>query len=146
VPEEVDRTGWPPGPWDQEPDFSQWVDVATGLVCFARRHPYWGTWCGYVCVPRRHPAYGLAVGAADDLDVHGGVTHVGAAWDDGVGPETEPGDLWILGFDTLHARDLPPGSRNAWPGRDAAYRTLAYVQDQCHRLAAQLGRTPPPGG
>lgn len=56
---DVDKTGWGPGPWNDEPDKRQWQDEATGLPCLIVRGPV-GALCGYVGVPPDHPAYGLA--------------------------------------------------------------------------------------
>lgn len=49
----IDRTGWPPGPWDQEADNAAW-DLPNGLHAVIRRNPM-GGWCGYVGVPPSHP-------------------------------------------------------------------------------------------
>jgi hypothetical protein len=38
--EPVDRTGWPPGPWDDEPDRIEWIDEATGQPCLMRRNGF----------------------------------------------------------------------------------------------------------
>lgn len=55
----IDRTGWPSGPWDDEPDRVEWRDEATGLPCLALRNDMFGSWCGYVAVPPGHPVHGL---------------------------------------------------------------------------------------
>ena len=49
----ADRSGWRPGPWDDEPDKVQWIDAATGLHCIALRAA--SHWCGYVGLPAGHP-------------------------------------------------------------------------------------------
>src|SRR5262249_33432277 len=55
----VDRTGWPAGPWDTEPDREDFEHV--GLACLALRHPEYGNWCGYVGVSATHPLYGVGM-------------------------------------------------------------------------------------
>jgi hypothetical protein len=45
----VDRTGWPAGPWDNEPDFAEWT-TATGYPAFIGRLPD-GCWYGIVEAP-----------------------------------------------------------------------------------------------
>lgn len=68
----VDKSSWPRGPWDDEPDKKQWRDPASGLPCLIVRGPS-GSLCGYVAVGPDHPAYGKGY---DDVDVtvHGGLT------------------------------------------------------------------------
>src|SRR5690349_7808688 len=68
-----DRSKWPAGEWDGEPDKKQWQDKATGLPCLANRQPRTGHWCGYVGVPKSHPLYGKEYDKAD-VDVHWGLT------------------------------------------------------------------------
>lgn len=64
----VDKDGWGPGEWQDEPDKMQWVDGATGLACLASRGPG-GHWCGYVAVPETHRWFGK--GYADCLTGEG---------------------------------------------------------------------------
>jgi hypothetical protein len=52
-----DRTGWPAGEWDGEPDRAIWVNDATGARCTLRRGPL-GHWCGYVGLRANHPLAG----------------------------------------------------------------------------------------
>lgn len=54
----TDKSEWPVGPWQSEPDKKQWLDKATDLPCLIVRGPV-GALCGYVGVPKGHPAYGL---------------------------------------------------------------------------------------
>lgn len=142
----IDRTGWGPGPWDGEPDRLEWR-TAAGLPALARRAGH-GSWCGYVAVPPGHPLHGAHY---DDppVDVHGGLTYAAAC--DGeichVPGPGEPDDVWWFGFDCAHAGDLMPMmlvAARAMPRQlrthdsTDAYRTLAYVQEQCEQLAVQL--------
>lgn len=148
-----DRSSWPAGPWDGEPDHAEWRDQKTGLPCLAHRNGM-GAWCGYVGINPGHPWHGVhydgcptACGefycehSPAQVDVHGGLTYADRCQE---GPEgevichvPEPGesaDVWWFGFDTAHAGDLVPGV----PDYDETYRTLGYVQAECRSLAQQL--------
>jgi hypothetical protein len=72
----IDKSAWPRGEWDDEPDKKQWTDPETGLPCIALRHVEWGNWCGYVGVPTTHPLHGKSYDEPD-LEVHGGLTFAG---------------------------------------------------------------------
>jgi hypothetical protein len=126
----VDRTDWPPGPWDGEPDKLQFSHM--GLPCLIVRNND-GTLCGYAGLPPGHPAREVE---ADDLpvSVHGGLTYRKKC-NPPVCHVPEPGEtddiLW-LGFDCGHVLD-------GGPERDYGdYRDVAYVRAQCERLAEQL--------
>lgn len=168
----VDRAGWDPGPWDDEPDRVDWTDPATGYPCLIIRHAIAGNLCGYVAVPSGHPWHGQDWTAEDSptdhVAVHQGVTFSapcrqpeeyppGHPRELAVCHVPEPGqpdDVWWFGFHCASAFDIQPGLQahmraaglGGWPGTDLgrdhplcpAYRTLAYVQDQCTALAAQL--------
>lgn len=136
----IDKSNWPHGPWDDEPDKIQWPDPVTGLPCLAVRSSM-GNWCGYVGVPEGHPYFMKEYG---DVDVacHGGLTFSGSCAEDGsdhgICHVVEPGEsdrVWWLGFDCGHAFDLMPGMRLM---EGSVYRNLTYVQDQCFLIAAQL--------
>jgi len=43
---EVDKRGWPEGPWHEEPDYARFE--AHGLLCEVERYPSTGHLCGYV--------------------------------------------------------------------------------------------------
>lgn len=58
----VDKSGWPAGEWQDEPDKVQWQDAATGLPCLIVRNGS-GALCGYVGVAVGHPCYDLGYGA-----------------------------------------------------------------------------------
>lgn len=151
----VDRTGWPSGEWDSEPDKVQWQDEATKLPCLAVRNPRGGNWCGYVGLAEGHPLHGKHYD--DDgvsVDVHGGLTFSDfcADTDDEskrichVPGDGEPKHVWWLGFDCAHCDDFSP--QDKMHERDKGYpftltygeryRTLAYVKQQCESLAGQL--------
>ena len=150
----VDRTGWPPGPWDLEGDREEWVDPITGLQCLAKRNRM-GTWCGYVAVPPGHPWHGSDYNDLD-VNVHGGLNYADSC-DPGngichVAPAGQEDDLWWLGFDCAHFMDLVPrmqmmdirdAMRRSAPdlfeeiNAGLTYRDLAYVKVECSVLAQQ---------
>lgn len=147
----VDKSGWGPGPWQDEPDKVQWEDPETGLPCLVRRSPFGGNWCGYVAIPPGHLWYGDA--GELPVSVHGGLTFAGFCDDDKehgichIPEEGEPDPAFWVGFDCGHAYDVMPAMearecRNyGWPALrfgDEEYRTLEYIQEQCALLAAQV--------
>ena len=70
----VDRTGWPAGEWDTEPDRLEFRHAR--LPCLLARGRS-GAWCGYAAVGPRHPLYGQACDGVE-IDVHAGLTYSGA--------------------------------------------------------------------
>lgn len=147
-----DRSKWPAGEWDGEPDKVQWKDPATGIDCLAKRNYLLGHWCGYVGVAPTHPWHGKYSDSMD-VDVHGGLTYARECEEGD--PELtvchipapgEPEHLWWLGFDCAHCNDYSPenaarGRSKGCPwtiGPDEKYRTLDYVRRQCAKLAAQI--------
>lgn len=143
----IDKSDWPRGPWDEEPDKVQWQDPATGLPCLIDRKDHTGIFCGYVGVPESHPWHGKAYDAACELEAHGGVNFADhcdprATESSGVchvpGPD-ESDRVWWFGFDCGHAWDVMPApSVYSLMLADTHYRDLAYVRDQVTQLAAQL--------
>jgi hypothetical protein len=141
VHEPVDRSGWPPGPWDGEPDRFEWYDEATQMPCLAKRN-HLGAWCGYVAVNPDHPWHRKDYTEVDSVDVHGGLTYAslcaGAICH--VPRPGEPDDVWWFGFDCAHGGDYMPAYALFdflnLPG--GVYRTLDYVKAQCTQLATQL--------
>lgn len=78
----INKSNWPRGSWDNEPDKKQWQDEATGMPCLIVRGPS-GALCGYVGVVEGHPLFGkgyddVRIPTTDDEsdypDVHGGLT------------------------------------------------------------------------
>ncbi|HEX3163105.1 MAG TPA: hypothetical protein VHQ92_11060 [Pseudolabrys sp.] len=131
---------FPPGPWDDEPDVLTWIDEATGYPCAAWRHECLGTLCGYVGVPENHPAAGAPYQAlCNTITAHGGLTFADE-WADPKGEFASFTNLWVLGFDCMHASDLVPFflSLGLQPYKHAKYRDLPYVRAQCQSMAAQL--------
>jgi hypothetical protein len=145
-PDPVDRTGWPPGPWDNEPDRIEWIDEATGQPCLMRRNG-WGAWCGYTAVNPGHPLHGVDYSELwerhdPQLDVHGGITYTAFCHGEicHIPQPGEPDDVFWWGFDCAHGFDLAPGlvaKGYALGGREA-YRDVAYVREQVTSLARQL--------
>lgn len=147
----VDKSRWPRGAWDSEPDKLQFSDPATGLPCLiVRAHS--GSLCGYVGVVEGHPAFGKDYEKVD-VDVHGGLTYSGFCQhtsDERTGvchvPGTgDPEQVWWLGFDCAHYGDLPP-AYSYFEGvvrtPDEEYRDVDYVRRQCAQLANQLSGMP----
>ena len=151
----IDKSGWGPGPWQDEPDKIHWIDPATDMDCLMVRQPHSGHWCGYVAVTEGHPFYAKHYDACrlpgdEWLDVHGGLTYAAfcADTDDEsrfVCHVPEPGrphKVWWLGFDCAHLHDLSPAyaARHPdWPSSDdEVYRDRPYVEAEVRSLAAQL--------
>jgi hypothetical protein len=155
----TDRTDWPAGPWDHEPD--RILSHHLGFPVLARRGPQ-GAWCGYVGVPPGHPWHGLDYWSGvdedrptlPDIDVHGGITYAKECDDDpvnGICHLSPDGDhVWWIGFDCGHAWDYCPGFEartrkllaaidEKFPGPDYSrtYRDLAYVWNEIIALAEQ---------
>lgn len=140
----IDKSGFPRGPWDDEPDRAEWRE--RGFVCLALRQGILGHWCGYVGVPPGHPWHG---NSPEEVEVHGGVTYANGCMDD---PrpmrervchhprEGEPDALWWVGFDFNHFEDLAPGmarDMDDLAGVEWTYKDLAYVREQTNRVARQ---------
>ena len=56
--DQIDKSTWPAGPWNEEPDEVFWIDEETGYGCLALRRQVTG-WCGYVGIPRDHKLFGI---------------------------------------------------------------------------------------
>jgi len=103
----VDRTGWPSGPWDSEPDRLDFIHA--GFSCLLLRS-HVGAWCGYVGVPETHPAFGKDYDDVE-VEVHGGLTYMGLCRESicHVPIPGMPEKVWWLGFDMIHSHDYAPG-------------------------------------
>jgi hypothetical protein len=152
----VDKSGWPSGPWQSEPDKKQWEDPATGMPCLIVRGPA-GALCGYVGVALGHPCFGrdYCHEAVTALEVHGGITFGNRCQPNA--PEArgichkvgkgENDEVWWLGFDCAHLHDLCPMIELLhWRGlhgqrqRDETYKDWAYVTREVEKLAQQLAK------
>lgn len=156
----------PAGPWDDEVDKVQWVDVATGLDCLIVRGTL-GALCGYVGVPLEHPWHGkiaeqclqqTCIGQdctdwqhrtpASLIEVHGGLNYASACSvtdDEATGVchvpyPGRPGNVWWFGFDCSHSSDLSPGVGFDLHYGRSDYRELAYVRGEVIGLASQLAQ------
>lgn len=171
----TDATRYPENPgrpdnkaWEQEPDFLEWRDAATGLRCRIERHPTLLHLCGYVAMPRDHRLLRTRISAArkrgcpkgrlrlermEDTfgNVHGGVTFLGFR------PKCGPchpyrsrmpfyaQDTHWVGFDCAHFNDYAPGL-----GADKrlhlelgclTYRTWEWVKAETEVLARHIHAT-----
>jgi hypothetical protein len=143
----IDRTGWGPGPWDNEPDRAEWKTSA-GLPALIVRSRL-GNLCGYVAVPPGHVAHGVHYNRVD-VSVHGELTYSNECQGQicHVPEPGEPDAGWWLGFDCAHHRDARPGDAAMWrrlgrpelidPAGWTTYRDMAYVRVECEQLAEQL--------
>jgi hypothetical protein len=123
------------------------ADEATGLPCLIKRGPV-GALCGYVAVPEGHPWYRVHYfDVTPHPNVHGELTYASHCQEGDDPAQTichipepgEPDNVWWLGFDCAHAGDLTP-LPGCYRGSGDAYRTLAYVEAECARLAQQIVR------
>ena len=139
-----DKSKWPRGEWDSEPDKIQWQDEETGLPCLIKRNPGIGNLCGYVGLSPGHPFYGKAYneGPEDQVEVHGGLTYSDFC-QGGVCHVVEEGEekkVWWLGFDCMHCMDFAPGMPllNHFPRTDETYKNVHFVKQECASMAMQL--------
>lgn len=147
------------GPWVDEPDHLEFR--AHGLPCIVHRALHFGPdgrnqggghWRGYVGVPPGHPWHGKKLDQehCDEIDVHGGITYASLCHGHicHVPAPGEPDDVWWLGFDASHHRDLQPATRQLLREighlddfhRVDVYRNLEYMRGECEQLAAQAVR------
>jgi hypothetical protein len=159
----ADKSSWPRGPWDNEPDKKQWLDEATGYACLFVRNEQ-GALCGYVGVPKGHPWHGQDYDHIS-ADAHGGLTFsAGCCHSDDpaegvchIPGEGEPDNVWWVGFDCAHCFDFIPGRmslRNPMAGTfhdlysvlenlvmpgdvETSYRDQAYIENEIVNLAKQ---------
>lgn len=126
----------PGGPWMDEPDRVEFRHA--GFPCILHRGGG-GAWCGYVGLPPGHAAHGKVYNDVD-VDVHGGLTYAdkcgGAICH--VPAPGEPDDLWWLGFDCSHYRDLRPVDNDSAFAFDGVYWNVSHVTGETKKLAEQL--------
>ena len=151
-----DKSKWPRGEWDDEPDKVQWQDEETGLPCMLVRNRM-GALCGYVGLSPSHPFYekGYDDGPNDKVNVHMGFTFAEFCQDktgcpdlerlesEGICHVVEEGEeekIWWLGFDCNHAWDFAPGYHlpNHFPRTDETYKNVHFVKQECASVAMQL--------
>jgi len=146
-----DKSEWPRGEWDNEPDKAQWTDPATGMPCLLVRN-HLGALCGYVGVEETHPLFGKPYDEVSehDLQSHGELTfsdrcHPGGDEAHGIchiPGEGEPDHVWWFGFDCGHCDDYMPGMPElikSFGMEDyQTYRNVDYVKHACAELASGL--------
>jgi hypothetical protein len=138
----LDRRGWPPGEWDNEPD-AVWF-THQGRECRLVRNNF-GAWCGYVSVAAGSPLNGSHYYTDDDhpindVRVHGGLTYASQY----MGDEDVQGRWWF-GFDCAHCYDIAPGLNMLRYGGDLTdgdshYRPMDWVREETVRLADQISK------
>jgi len=119
------------------------------------RHFEMLAWCGYIGIDNRHPCYKLSTEKIKkkyglDLEAHGGITYTGLGIPTGEQGEQTDKDLWVFGFDTLHAFDYAPGihqtlkkiKRKGALGADksADYKNVEFVQQEVQSMLQQLDK------
>ena len=135
---EFNRTGWSNGPWDYEPDEFKFIEPITKMPALILRNQL-GNLCGYVGVDSSHPFYqkrwddDTPPHNIEGIHVHGGVTFTGTRVEFG-----EPDYIWWIGFDTSHANDVSPTTKNSYSYPGCEYRTLEYVEDEISKMAVQI--------
>lgn len=154
----VDKSHWPEGPWQQEPDYLEFT-TQVGLPALIVRHSWRGHLCGYVGVYPGHPLYERDYSEYDNwFGVHGGLSY-SAHCDPPIchiPHKDEPGEPWWIGFDMARFQDFKPGERATLeqefrraglppslaerpPGFPwEHYRDLEYVKAEVEDLARQL--------
>lgn len=139
---DVDKTTWPVGPWQDEPDKIQWTDEATKLPCLIVRNGS-GALCGYVGVDETHPYFQVPYDDAD-VAVHGGLTYAGLCQENGkvchIVEDGENDKVWWLGFDCAHWNDFSPvvAQYITWDRNYTQYKDVQYVTNEVTNLAKQL--------
>lgn len=133
----VDRTGWEPGPWDDEDDL-YYLSVHD-VPCVIGRTPM-GNLNGYVAVPRSHRWWGKYPDDIEEL-ADFNLTFAGYRHEAMYADLPSFGDAWWFGFDHLHLLDLAPGmpsmgdALGARLGMQPTYKTVHYVLVEVTRLA-----------
>ena len=143
----VDKSEWPRGPWDHEPDKVIWKH--DGFDCMIVRNSL-GNLCGYVGVKEGHPWFGKDYNDVD-AEVHGGLTYSDYCAGHICHPDDESGGktFW-LGFDCAHLGDLVPGLRSYMdsprgfgPYGQDDYKDIRYVSSETEGLARQAKEAMP---
>ena len=143
------RKRWARGPWDNEQTDREEFEHL-GLSCIVQRGGS-GAWCGYVGISPGHRLHGMGYsGTYDaageytgspvaDLNIHGGITYADKCSGSvcHIPKPGQPEDVWWLGFDCAHYRDLTP-TNGDYTGWDGIYRDIEWVKEETRRLAEQL--------
>ncbi len=138
---DIDKSGWPDGPWKFEPDKVQYMDEETGLPCLIFRNGF-GALCGYVGTSENHLQFKKDSDDIEvaDINVHGGITFTDFCKKGGIchiPDENEPDHVWWLGFDCIHSGDYYPTS--TYPRRSSeTYKDINYVKNEIKNLCKQI--------
>ena len=130
-------------PWENEPDFEEWIDKKTGYRCRVKRNESTLSLCGYVAVPIGNKVRGMTYDEAGLAGVH---AHGGLTFGDKM-----DGHKWF-GFDCAHSGDLVPmmymryvvregGENTHIYTPDETYRTFDWVKKETAKLADSIART-----
>ncbi len=143
----------PPGPWQDEPDHFLCLDSASGYYCEIKRVSRLrscGWLCGYVYIPSDHPFIEKLRDTIDKIsspqnqkdylmdeleerfNIHGGITKMEES-----SSVIVPDNMWVIGFDCAHAKDLIPGDTNP-DLENEVYRDFNFVKSEVDSLAKQL--------
>ncbi len=143
----IDRSSFPKGPWDKEPDIVRLWDERTwapGLIL----RPSTGHLCGYIGFTENHPlydigyneAYKIAEGEGEVRNQVFGSELTFAGKYDHISP-----CIWWLGWDHAHAGDVVPsllqfssGRSNTWLHRDETYKDIMYVKREIEDIVSRL--------
>lgn len=163
-----DKTRWPEGPWQTEPDAVAWVDGKSKLNCAMSRHELTGTWRGYVAVDPLHPLHGRSyrhrIAIPESIreraiemwrDFSPVDMMLNAEWIKNnqaeigllmpahgsityAGEDTE--GFWWFGFDCMHGLDIMPAVFEFIPAfwSRQTYRDHDYVHGIVTRLASAI--------
>jgi len=144
----VDRSEFPPGPWDAEPA-DRWEGEMEGVPVLAVRNDS-GAWCGYVGIGGE---ISDALTAELDELAHGGITY-GPEPCQKLGPVChtprpgQPDNVRWIGFDCAHHYDDVPALRRSArlagvePPKGLVYRDLGYVRMVLRRMAVAVSQRP----
>ena len=128
----IDRTNWPSGEWDNEPDRLEWR--VGDFHCLILRVEWSGHLNGYVGVPEGHCWWGQGYDALNEeaVRVHCGLTFA---------REEGPADdlhrkQFTVGFDCAHCDDFYPTS---YRHTGTVYRNIAYVAANVRQLLWAAG-------
>lgn len=121
----IDKSGYPLGEWDNEPDLVEWVHE--GLNCVIRRNGL-GALCGYVGVGKDHKFF------KDDYNEHGDLpAHYGLTFSNHFDDES----LWFFGMDASHSGDLSPVMMR-YGAEFGSYKNISFMINEVEQLAKAL--------
>lgn len=130
----IDKSKWPRGEWDNEPDYLEWTDESTGFSCQILRDPKAGFLKGVVDVETlgrlfaRNEKEILQV-----LDI-GGMIEVEFYY-------YHIPNILRTQFRCWNYHDLIP-SGNYWQSENATYKNIEYVKEGCRSICNDLSKIP----